>query len=87
MCFQIVEEVNIILRHLTLESAIYAVPGGMLFMSNHSTTLLNVWPWALHIVVAYAEQNGYTVFCLPDVVIVTGCTGTSWSFGNLRTTV
>jgi hypothetical protein len=40
------------LRDLTLDKATYAVPGGMLSMSNHTTALSGVWPCALQIVVA-----------------------------------
>ena len=42
-------------RVLTLGKATYAVSGGICSISNHKkTTLGNVWPCALHIVVAYA---------------------------------
>ena len=41
----------------TLESATYAVPGGILSISNRNTAFCKVWPWALHIV-AYAAEKG-----------------------------
>ena len=41
----------------TRDKATYAVPSGILSISNHRTILLKVWPCALHIVVAYASTK------------------------------
>lgn len=50
---------NLIFSRLrTCDNATYAVPGGILSQSNHNITLDNVWPYDLHIVLAYPICNG-----------------------------
>lgn len=42
----------------TRDKARYAVPGGILSTSNHTTTFPKVWPCALQIVMEYARLIG-----------------------------